>query len=159
MLAAQEEIAGAIALGHSEGFVEKADRDRLLGALELGQRQVEEVMMHRRDIEMIDAEAAPAEILSQAINSPHTRIPIFRGEPENIVGVIHAKDLSRAVHRFVQRAPRRRRARGLRHHGRGDGALLRAREHDRSTSSSASSCGAAPTSRWSSTSTARCRAW
>ena len=109
-LAAQEEIAGAIALHHSEGAVEKADRDRLLGALDLGQRQVEEVMMHRRDIEMIDAEAPPAEILAQAINSPHTRIPIFRGEPENIVGVIHAKDLSRAVHRFVQehRAARRR---------------------------------------------------
>ena len=91
--------------------MEKADRDRLLGALDLGQRQVEEVMMHRRDIEMIDAEAAPAEILEQAINSPHTRIPIFRGEPENIVGVIHAKDLSRAVHRFV------------REHRAGEGAL------------------------------------
>ncbi len=101
-LAAQEEIAGAIALGHSEGLVERDNRDRLLGALDLGQRQVEEVMMHRRDIEMIDADAPPAEILAQAINSPHTRIPIFRGEPENIVGVIHAKDLSRAVHRFVQ---------------------------------------------------------
>ena len=101
-LAAQREIAGTITLHASEGTVEKADRDRLLGALDLGQRQVEEVMMHRRDIEMIDAEAAPAEILEQAINSPHTRIPIFRGEPENIVGIIHAKDLSRAVHRFVQ---------------------------------------------------------
>ena len=102
VLSAQPEIAGAIALHHSEGAVEKESRDRLLGALDLGQRQVEEVMMHRRDIEMIDAEAAPDEILAQAINSPHTRIPIFRGEPENIVGVIHAKDLSRAVHRFVQ---------------------------------------------------------
>ncbi len=101
-LAAQQEIAGTITLHASEGSVEKADRDRLLGALDLGQRQVEEVMMHRRDIEMIDADAPPADILEQAINSPHTRIPIFRGEPENIVGVIHAKDLSRAVHRFVQ---------------------------------------------------------
>jgi Mg2+/Co2+ transporter CorB len=78
------------------------DRERLLGVLDLGGRRVEEVMMHRRDIEMIDAEAEPAAILTQAINSPHTRLPIFRGEPENIVGVIHAKDLSRAVHRFVQ---------------------------------------------------------
>lgn len=101
-LAAQEEIAGAIALHHSEGAVEKDDRDRLLGALDLGQRQVEEVMMHRREIEMIDGDAPPDEILAQAINSPHTRIPIFRGEPENIVGVIHAKDLSRAVHSFVR---------------------------------------------------------
>ncbi|HVL21402.1 MAG TPA: CNNM domain-containing protein, partial [Amaricoccus sp.] len=54
-LAAQQEIAGTITLHASEGTVEKADRDRLLGALDLGQRQVEEVMMHRRDIEMIDA--------------------------------------------------------------------------------------------------------
>jgi Mg2+/Co2+ transporter CorB len=103
-LAAQEEIAGAIALHHSEGSVEKADRDRLLGALDLSQRQVEEVMLHRRDIEMIDAEAPPEEILAQAINSPHTRIPIFQGEPENIVGVIHAKDLSRSVHRLMHEA-------------------------------------------------------
>jgi Mg2+/Co2+ transporter CorB len=102
VLSAQQEIAGTITLHHSEGAVETADRDLLLGALDLGQREVEEVMMHRRDIEMIDAEAAPSEILEQAINSPHTRIPIFRGEPENIVGVIHAKDLSRAVHRFVR---------------------------------------------------------
>lgn len=96
-LAAQEEIAGAIALHHSEGAVEKADRDRLLGALDLGQRQVEEVMMHRQDIEMIDADAPPAEILTKALNSPHTRIPLYRGETENIVGVLHAKDLSRAL--------------------------------------------------------------
>ncbi|HVL20538.1 MAG TPA: CNNM domain-containing protein [Amaricoccus sp.] len=102
LLSAQVEIAGAIAMHHAEGTVERDDRDRLLGALDLGDRQVEEVMMHRRDIEMIDAEAPPETILAQAINSPHTRIPIFRGEPENIVGVIHAKDLSRAVHRFVQ---------------------------------------------------------
>ncbi len=103
-LAAQEEIAGAITLHHAEGAVEKADRDRLLGALDLGQRQVEEVMMHRRDIEMIDADAPPAEILTQALNSPHTRLPIFRGEPENIVGIIHAKDLSRAVDRLLREA-------------------------------------------------------
>jgi Mg2+/Co2+ transporter CorB len=103
-LAAQQEIAGAIALHHSGGAVEKADRDRLLGALDLGQRQVEEVMMHRQEIEMIDADAPPAEILTQALNSPHTRIPIFRGETENIVGVIHAKDLSRAVDKLVREA-------------------------------------------------------
>jgi Mg2+/Co2+ transporter CorB len=103
-LAAQEEIAGTISLHHSEGAVEKADRDRLLGALDLGQRQVEEVMIHRRDIEVIDADAPPAEILNQALNSPHTRIPIFRGEPENIIGVLHAKDLSRAILRQEREA-------------------------------------------------------
>ncbi|MBP7241913.1 CNNM domain-containing protein [Amaricoccus sp.] len=102
LLAFQEEIADAIAQRHSEGEVEKAERDRLLGALDLGRRQVEEVMMHRRDIEMLDADAPAAEILTQALDSPHTRIPIFRGERENIVGVVHARDLSRAVERLVR---------------------------------------------------------
>ncbi|MET0181085.1 MAG: transporter associated domain-containing protein, partial [Novosphingobium sp.] len=101
-LSAAFENGAAIALHHADGSAETEQRDRLIGVLDLGERQVEEVMMHRRDIEMIDAEAPPDAILAQAINSPHTRIPIFRGEPENIVGVIHAKDLSRAVHRFVQ---------------------------------------------------------
>jgi Mg2+/Co2+ transporter CorB len=97
VLSAHDEIATTIALHHSEGGVEKADRDRLLGALDLGQRQVEEVMMHRRDIETLDADAPTEEILTQALSSPHTRLPIYRGNTENIVGIVHAKDLSRAV--------------------------------------------------------------
>jgi Mg2+/Co2+ transporter CorB len=101
-LAAQEEIAGAIALHHSEGAVEKEDRDRLLGALDLGQRRVEEIMLHRRDIEMIDADLPVPEVVGAALRSAHTRIPLYRGDTENIVGVIHAKDLSRALHRVVQ---------------------------------------------------------
>ena len=102
ILAVREEIAGAIALGHSEGAVEKEDRDRLLGALDLSDRTVEEIMRHRSQIEMIDADAAPDEILTQALASPHTRLPVFRGEPENIIGVLHAKDLLREVDRLVR---------------------------------------------------------
>ncbi len=97
----QPETAAAAAA--PEGPAPDEERERLLGALDLGERRVEEIMMPRRDIEMIDAEADPAEIFAQAINSAHTRLPIFRGEPENIVGVVHAKDLSRAVHRFVEK--------------------------------------------------------
>jgi Mg2+/Co2+ transporter CorB len=52
VLSAREEIAGAITLGHSEGAVEKEHRDRLLGALDLGDRTVEEVMLHRSGIEI-----------------------------------------------------------------------------------------------------------
>ncbi|MCV2875474.1 HlyC/CorC family transporter [Rhodobacteraceae bacterium XHP0102] len=97
ILSAREEIAGAITLGHSEGAVEKEHRDRLLGALDLHERMVEEIMLHRSKIEMIDADLPPEEILSQALKSPHTRLPVYRGETENIIGVIHAKDLLRAM--------------------------------------------------------------
>ena len=100
--ALREEIAGTIALGHSEGAVEKEARDRLLGALDLTHRTVDEIMRHRRQIEMINAEDAPDRIIAQALASPHTRLPIFRGSDENILGVVHAKDLLREVHRLTQ---------------------------------------------------------
>ncbi len=96
-LAAHEEIKGAISLHHSEGMVEKADRDRLLGALDLKMREVDEIMLHRSDVEMIDADGPAEEILSQCFQSTHTRIPIFRNDPENVIGVMHTKDLLRAV--------------------------------------------------------------
>ncbi len=98
MLAVHEEIAGAIALGHSEGAVDKEDRDRILGALDLGDRTVEEIMLHRSQIEMIDASLPTAEILEQCLASPHTRLPLYKEDPENIVGLIHAKDLLRQVY-------------------------------------------------------------
>jgi Mg2+/Co2+ transporter CorB len=101
ILAVREEIAGALQLGHSEGVVEKEDRDRILGALDLGERAVEEIMLHRSGIEMFDADSAPEAILAQCLESSHTRLPVFRGDPDNIIGVVHAKDLLRAMHKLM----------------------------------------------------------
>lgn len=101
ILAVREEIAGALQLGHSEGIVEKEDRDRILGALDLNERAVEEIMLHRSGIEMVDAAKPPQDILAQILKSPFTRLPLYRDEPENIVGVIHAKDLLRAMHKLL----------------------------------------------------------
>ena len=99
---AHQEIAEAIVLHHSEGGVQKDDRDRLLGALDLKNREVEEIMLHRSNIEMIDAADDPNEVLTQALQSPYTRIPVFKDKPENIVGVVHAKDLLRTVDTMVR---------------------------------------------------------
>lgn len=101
ILAVREEIAGALQLGHSEGVVEKEDRDRILGALDLGERTVEEIMLHRSGIQMIDATLPVSDILSEVLASPHTRLPLYRDDPENIVGVLHSKDLLRAMHRML----------------------------------------------------------
>src|SRR6056297_679809 len=102
ILAVREEIAGALHLGHSEGIVEKEDRDRILGALDLSDRTVEEIMLHRSGIEMIDADKEPQEILRQCLESNHTRLPVYRKDPENIIGVVHAKDLFRTMYDFMQ---------------------------------------------------------
>ena len=101
ILAVREEIAGAITLGHSEGIVEKEDRDRILGALDLSDRTVAEIMLHRSSIEMINADDDPSAILNQCLESSHTRLPVFKDNQENIIGVIHAKDLARTMYRMV----------------------------------------------------------
>ncbi|MCC1491811.1 HlyC/CorC family transporter [Cognatishimia sp. F0-27] len=102
ILAVREEIAGALQLGHSEGAVDKEDRDRILGALDLAERTVEEIMLHRSGIEMINADTPPQEILQQCLESNHTRLPVFRDDPENIIGMIHAKDLLRAMYKLIE---------------------------------------------------------
>lgn len=98
ILAVREEIVGAITLGHVEGAVEKEDRDRLLGALDLNERSVEEIMLHRSEIEMIDIDMAPQQVLERVLKSSHTRLPVFKDDQENIVGILHAKDLLRAMY-------------------------------------------------------------
>ncbi|WP_108501230.1 HlyC/CorC family transporter [Paracoccus indicus] len=104
MFSIEEEIAGALSIGHAQGAVHKEDRDRLLGALDLGNRTVEEIMLHRSEIQMIDADLPPEKILDTILASPHTRLPVYRDERENVVGVVHAKDLLRAVNRAVREA-------------------------------------------------------
>ncbi|MEQ8557850.1 MAG: HlyC/CorC family transporter [Henriciella sp.] len=94
---AEEEIRGTIDFHHSEGGVDEADRYRLVGALDLKDMTVEEVMIHRKNITMLDASAPPADIIRQALNSPHTRIPLYNAEEDEITGILHMKDLLRAV--------------------------------------------------------------
>ena len=86
--------------------MEKNARDRLLGALDLADRAVDEIMLHRSQIEMIDGDSPPNEILSQCLNSSYTRLPVFRENPENVIGVLHAKDLLREVDTLIRGSKR-----------------------------------------------------
>jgi Mg2+/Co2+ transporter CorB len=97
VLAAHEEIRGAVEYHHSEGLVESRDRWMLGGVLDLGEMDVSEVMVHRKAIAMIDADLPPREIVLAALESGHTRMPLYRQDPENVVGVLHAKDLLKAM--------------------------------------------------------------
>ena len=65
--------------------------------LDLANRTVEEIMLHRSEIEMIDADSTPNAILKQCLASSYTRLPIYKSEQENIIGVMHAKSLLRTV--------------------------------------------------------------
>lgn len=95
--AARAEIAGAVELHAEEGGVEAEQRHRLLGALDLSELTLADVMIHRKAIKTLDADLPPREIIAQAMASSHTRLPLYKDEPENIIGVLHARDLLRAV--------------------------------------------------------------
>lgn len=92
-----EELRGAIEL-HAGATDEIRDAGQMLHSiLDLEDVPVSDIMVHRRNMTMIDADQAADEVVAQALASPHTRIPVYRGEPDNIIGVLHAKALLRAV--------------------------------------------------------------
>jgi Mg2+/Co2+ transporter CorB len=94
---AQEELRGAVADLHREGSFVKQDRDRLGGLLDLAELEVSDIMIHRTAMRSVNAGDPPEAIVREILQSPHTRIPIWRNSAENIIGVVHAKDLLRAL--------------------------------------------------------------
>ena len=99
ILAAHEEIRGTIELQTKEGTVARHDADMLGGVLDLRDLQVSDIMVHRTKMETIDADEPPQKILDDLLRTQYTRVPIWKDEPENIVGVLHTKDLLSALGR------------------------------------------------------------
>ncbi len=97
MLSGVEELKSAVDLLHQEGEVLRSDRDMVGGLLDLHDLEVADVMVHRTKMRAINADLPPGEIVREALESPHTRLPLWRGRPDNIIGILHAKELLRAL--------------------------------------------------------------
>ncbi|MEO0798234.1 MAG: HlyC/CorC family transporter [Pseudomonadota bacterium] len=93
ILAAKEEIRGTIELSKRDGAVERDDADRLGGVLDLRELQVSDIMVHRTRIATINADDSPGKIVDDLLRSQHTRLPIWRESPDNIIGVLHSKNV------------------------------------------------------------------
>ena len=98
ILTPREELRGAVDLMHRAGVVEKIDRDMMGGLLDLRELVVSDVMVHRTKMVMLDVDEQPDKIVDEALAAAVSRLPLWRGSPDNIVGVLHAKDLLRALH-------------------------------------------------------------
>src|SRR5439155_17260695 len=92
ILSPTERLRGAVDLLHREGGVEKHDRDMLGGLLDLRELEVSDVMIHRTEMITLNADDPPEEFVRAALAAPVTRVPLWRNSPENIIGVLHAKD-------------------------------------------------------------------
>ncbi|MGZ5914633.1 MAG: HlyC/CorC family transporter [Hyphomicrobium sp.] len=99
ILAAHEELRGTIELQTKEGAVARHDADMLGGVLDLRDLQVSDIMVHRTKMETIDADEPPQKIVDDLLRTQYTRVPVWKDEPENIVGVLHTKDLFSALGR------------------------------------------------------------
>lgn len=97
VLSAHEELRGTIEVHHLEGAMVREDRNRFGGLLDLQDLEVSDVMVHRKNMVMVDADLPTSEIIRQVLASVHTRIPLWHEDPENIIGILHAKDLLRAL--------------------------------------------------------------
>ncbi len=97
VLSAHDELRGAIRLHHKEGTVVKNDRDMLGGILAMQDLEVADIMVHRTKMTMIDGSEDPKDIVAMVLKSGHTRIPVWKETPDNIIGVLHAKNLFAAL--------------------------------------------------------------
>lgn len=94
---AELELRGAIDLHRGTDSEAQHEGVMLHSILDLGEVEVDEVMTHRSDVGSVNADLPAEEIIRQAVTSPYTRIPLWRDKPENIIGVLHAKVLLKAV--------------------------------------------------------------
>jgi Mg2+/Co2+ transporter CorB len=97
ILSPQEEIRGAIDLHHKEGAVVKTDRDMLGGVLDLSDLEIADLMVHRTKMFSLDAALAADDIVTELLKSGFSRVPLWHDNPDNIIGILHAKDVLAAI--------------------------------------------------------------
>ncbi len=96
---AEEELRGAIDLHEGEEPETRHERQMMNSILDLDEVEVGEIMTHRRTVSTVDLDSKPEEIVDQVLASQFTRIPVYRGNPDNVVGVLHSKELLRELRR------------------------------------------------------------
>ncbi len=93
----QDELRGAVDDFRRDGQMVREDRDRVGGLFDLAELEVSDIMVHRTNMRSVNADNAPEAVVREILQSPHTRMPLWKGSLDNIVGVLHAKDLLRAL--------------------------------------------------------------
>lgn len=92
-----DELRGAVDDFRRDGQMVREDRDRVGGLFDLEELEVSDIMVHRTNMRSVNADNQPEAVVREILQSPHTRMPLWKGSLDNIVGVLHAKDLLRAL--------------------------------------------------------------
>jgi Mg2+/Co2+ transporter CorB len=99
IISVSEEVKGILDYQHEAGNVIKTDRDMLGGVLDLKDIEVKAIMIHRNEICMINADLTLQEITNLAVNTPYSRIPLWKNDKDNVIGILHIKNLLKELQR------------------------------------------------------------
>lgn len=95
-LVTEEEIKTLVDAGEEEGVIEEEEKEMIYSIFEIGNTTAREVMVPRIDVLALDGDTPLLEALEAALNAGHSRIPVYQGNIDTIIGLLYAKDLLRA---------------------------------------------------------------
>jgi CBS domain containing-hemolysin-like protein len=102
----EEELKMLVSVGEEEGVIEEQEREMIHGIFEMGDMRVREVMVPRTDMVAVEANQ-PVSVAAELVSKyGHTRIPVYEGNLDNIIGILYAKDLLRAINQGSQKSLR-----------------------------------------------------
>jgi putative hemolysin len=94
----REDIRHSVGAAEDVGELEEAEEEMLYKVFDFASKEVSEVMVPRPDVVAISAEMPPEEALRAVVDSPFTRYPVYRGSVDDMLGVLHVRDLFSAIH-------------------------------------------------------------
>lgn len=97
VISAADAMRNMITLHRSEGTMLQQDLDMLNSILDLAETEISQIMTHRKNLFSLDINQNKEDLIKGILTSSHSRIPLWDGEPENIVGVVHVKNLINAL--------------------------------------------------------------
>jgi CBS domain containing-hemolysin-like protein len=100
----EEEIRSMAEVGHQEGAIEEEEKELIHSIFEFGDTVVREVMTPEPDIVAVETSASLDQVLDMVVRHGFSRIPVYRGKPDEIVGIVYAKDVLREIHALGDRA-------------------------------------------------------
>ena len=94
----REDIRHSVAAAEDVGEFEQAEEEMLYKVFDFASKEVSEVMVPRPDVTAIAADMPPEEALATVVDSPYTRYPVYRKSLDEIIGILHVRDLFAAMH-------------------------------------------------------------
>ena len=92
-----DEIEGLVEVSAEHGNVPETQAEFIHNVFRFGELEVADIMVHRTNMHSVNADDAVDAIVDEILASPYTRVPLWEGQPENIIGIVHVKDLLRTL--------------------------------------------------------------